>query len=70
MIISIAKKDKEKFLNIIRDIDNKMLNKYTKQTIKKILNSNSYIINAFDYEYLTKLLMEQIMFEIIDSLHI
>lgn len=47
-----------------------MLNKYTKQTIKKILNSNSYIINAFDYEYLTKLLMEQIMFEIIDSLHI
>ena len=66
----MLKKDKEKFLNIIRDIDNKMLNKYTKQTIKKILNSNSYIINAFDYEYLTKLLMEQIMFEIIDSLHI
>ena len=66
----MLKKDKEKFLNIIRDINNKMLNKYTKQTIKKILNSNSYIINAFDYEYLTKLLMEQIMFEIIDSLHI
>ena len=66
----MLKKDKEKILNIIRDIDNKMLNKYTKQTIKKILNSNSYIINAFDYEYLTKLLMEQIMFEIIDSLHI
>lgn len=30
IIKSITKRDKEKFLNIIHDVDNKKLNKYTK----------------------------------------
>ena len=50
IIKSIAKRDKEKFLNIIHNVDNKKLNKYTKQAIKTFLNFESYIINAFDYE--------------------
>lgn len=50
IIKSITKRDKEKFLNIIHNVDNKKLNKYTKQAIKTFLNFESYIINAFDYE--------------------
>lgn len=50
IIKSITKRDKEKFLNIIHNVDNKKLNKYTKQAIKTFLNFESYIINAFGYE--------------------
>jgi transposase len=50
IIKSIDKRDKAKFLNIIHNIDNKKLNKYTKTAIKTFLNFEKYIVNAFDYE--------------------
>lgn len=50
IIKSIEKRDKEKFLNIIHNVDNKKLNKYSKNAIKTFLNFENYIINAFDYE--------------------
>lgn len=50
IIKSINKRDKEKFLNIIHNVDNKKLNKYSKKAIKTFLNFEKYIINAFDYE--------------------
>ena len=50
IIKSIAKRDKNKFLNIIHNVDNKKLNKYSKKAIKTFLNFENYIINSFDYE--------------------
>ena len=50
IIKSIAKRDKEKFLNIIHNVDNNRINKYAKKAIKTFLNFESYIVNAFDYE--------------------
>ncbi len=50
IIKSIAKRDKEKFLNIIHNVDNNRINKYAKKAIKIFLNFESYIVNAFDYE--------------------
>lgn len=50
IIKSLNKRDKEKFLNIIHNVDNKKLNKYSKKAIKTFLNFEKYIINAFDYE--------------------
>lgn len=50
IIKSINKRDKNKFLNIIHNVDNKKLNKYSKKAIKTFLNFEKYIINAFDYE--------------------
>ena len=50
IIKSINKRDKEKFLNIIHNVDNKKLNKYSKKAIKTFINFENYIINAFDYE--------------------
>ena len=50
IIKSIAKRDKEKFRNIIHNVDNNRINKYAKKAIKTFLNFESYIVNAFDYE--------------------
>ena len=50
IIKSIAKRDKNKFLNIIHNVDNKKLDKYSKKAIKTFLNFKNYIINSFDYE--------------------
>ena len=50
IIKSIAKRDKEKFLNIIHNVDNNRINKYAKKAIKTFLNFERYIVNAFDYE--------------------
>lgn len=50
IIKSIAKHDKNKFLNIIHNVDNKKLNKYSKKTIKTFLNFENHIINSFDHE--------------------
>ena len=50
IIKSIAKRDKEKFLNIIHNVDNNRINKYAKKAIKTFLNFESYIVNTFDYE--------------------
>jgi transposase len=50
IIKSIDKRDKEKFLNIIHNVNNKKLNKYTKKAIKTFINFENYIVNAFDYE--------------------
>ena len=50
IIKSIAKRDKEKFLNIIHNVDNNRINKYAKKAIKTFLNFESYIVNAFAYE--------------------
>ena len=49
IIKSINNRDKSKFLNIIHNVDNKKLNKYSKTAIKTFLNFEDYIINAFDY---------------------
>ena len=53
--IAIAYEDEvnksiNKFLNIIHNVDNKKLNKYSKKAIKTFLNFENYIINSFDYE--------------------
>ena len=50
IIKSIDSRDKNKFLNIIHNVDNKKLNKYSKTAIKTFLNFENYIVNAFDYE--------------------
>ena len=50
IIKSITKRDKNKFLNIIHNVDNKKLDKYSKKAIKTFLNFENYIINSFDYE--------------------
>lgn len=50
IIKSIAKRDKNKFLNIIHNVDNNKLNKYARKAIKTFLNFESYIVNAFDFE--------------------
>ena len=50
IIKSIDKRNKQKFLNIIHNVDNNQLNKYTRKTIKTFINFEKYIINAFDYE--------------------
>ena len=50
IIKSIDKRDKQKFLNIIHNVDNNQLNKYTRKAIKTFINFEKYIINAFDYE--------------------
>ena len=50
IIKSINNRDKFKFLNIIHNVDNKKLNKYSKTAIKTFLNFEDYIINAFDYD--------------------
>lgn len=50
IIKSIVKRDKNKFLNIIHNVDNKKLNKYSKKAIKIFLNFENYIINSFEYE--------------------
>lgn len=50
IIKSIDNRDKNKFLNIIHNVDKKKLNKYSKTTIKTFLNFENYIVNAFDYE--------------------
>lgn len=50
IIKSIADRDKEKFLNIIHNVNNNKINKYTKKAIKTFLNFESYIVNSFDYE--------------------
>lgn len=50
IIKSINNRDKSKFLNIIHNVDNKKLNKYSKTAIKIFLNFENYIVNAFDYE--------------------
>ena len=46
----IDNRDKNKFLNIIHNVDNKKLNKYSKVAIKTFLNFENYIVKAFDYE--------------------
>ena len=50
IIKSIDKRDKQKFLSIIHNVDNNKLNKYTRKAIKTFINFEKYIINAFDYE--------------------
>ena len=50
IIKSINNRDKNKFLNIIHNVDKKKLNKYSKTSIKTFLNFENYIVNAFDYE--------------------
>ena len=50
IIKSIDKRNKQKFLNIIHNVDNNQLNKYTRKAIKTFINFEKYIINAFDYE--------------------
>lgn len=50
IIKSIDSRDKNKFLNIIHNVDKKKLNKYSKTAIKTFLNFENYIVNAFDYE--------------------
>jgi transposase len=50
IIKSIDKRDKDKFLNIIHNVDNNKLNKHAKKAIKTFLNFEKYIVNAFDYE--------------------
>ena len=50
IIKSINNRDKNKFLNIIHNVDKKKLNKYSKTAIKTFLNFENYIVNAFDYE--------------------
>ena len=50
IIKSIDSRDKNKFINIIHNVDSKKLNKYSKKAIKTFLNFEKYIINAFDYE--------------------
>ena len=50
IIKSIDKRDKLKFLNIIHNVDNTKLNKYTRKAIKTFIDFEKYIINAFDYE--------------------
>ena len=50
IIKSITKRDKNKFLNIIHNVDNKKLDKYSKKAIKTFLNFGNYIINSFDYK--------------------
>ena len=50
IIKSIDNRDKNKFLNIIHNVDIKKLNKYSKIAIKTFLNFENYIVNAFDYE--------------------
>ena len=50
IIKSIDNRDKNKLLNIIHNVDNKNLNKYSKTAIKIFLNFENYIVNAFNYE--------------------
>ena len=50
IIKSIDSRDKNKFINIIHNVDSKKLNKYSKKAVKTFLNFEKYIINAFDYE--------------------
>lgn len=50
IIKSISNRNKEKFLNIIHNVDYKKVNKYTKKAIRTFLNFENYIVNAFDYE--------------------
>lgn len=50
IIKSIKNRDKNKFLNIIHNVDLKKLNKYSKKAIHTFLNFEKYIVNAFDYE--------------------
>ena len=50
IIKSINSRDKNKFINIIHNVDYKKLNKYTKKAIKTFINFEKYIVNAFDYE--------------------
>ena len=50
IIKSIDKRDKEKFVNIIHNVDYKKINKYTRKAIKTFINFEYYIVNAFDYE--------------------
>lgn len=50
IIKSINSRDKNKFINIIHNVDYKKLNKYSKKAIKTFLDFENYIINAFDYE--------------------
>lgn len=50
IIKSIKNRDKNKFLNIIHNVDLKKLNKYSKKAINTFLNFEKYIVNAFDYE--------------------
>jgi transposase len=50
IIKSLDKRDKNKFLNIIHNVDKNKLNKYSRKAIKTLLNFEKYIINAFDYE--------------------
>ena len=50
IIKSLDKRDKNKFLNIIHNVDNKKLNKYGRKAIKTFINFENYIINAFDYD--------------------
>ena len=50
IIKSINNRDKNKFLNIIHNVDKKKLNKYSKTAIKTFLNFENYIVNTFDYE--------------------
>lgn len=50
IIKSIDKRDKQKFLSIIHNVDNTKLNKDTRKAIKTFINFEKYIINSFDYE--------------------
>ena len=50
IIKSIKNRGKNKFLNIIHNVDLKKLNKYSKKAINTFLNFEKYIVNAFDYE--------------------
>lgn len=50
IIKSIKNRDKNKFLNIIHNVDLKKLNKYSKKAVNTFLNFEKYIVNAFDYE--------------------
>ena len=44
------KRDKNKFWNIIHNVDKYKLDKYGRNAIKTFLNFEKYIINVFDYE--------------------
>ena len=50
IIKAIKTRDKNKFINIIHNIDYKKTNKYVKKAIKTFLNFEKYILNAFNYE--------------------
>lgn len=50
IINAIDSRNKNKFLNIIHNVEQSKLNKHVKKAIKTYISFEKYIINAFDYE--------------------